>query len=66
MPDDKLNIVRSNTIRLIEWLEQNPKLWRVPSTFFLPEGYTHNKRPKRKKKKKKKKKKLERLSEVTI
>ena len=63
MPDDKLQ-KRTNTIRMIEWLEDNPKLWRVPSTFFLPIGYTHNKRPK--KKKKKKKQNIKPISEVTI
>tara|TARA_B100002019_G_scaffold276896_1_gene276168 strand:+ start:1970 stop:2125 length:156 start_codon:yes stop_codon:yes gene_type:complete len=51
---------------MIEWLENNPKLWRVPSTFFLPIGYTHNKRPKKKKRKKKKKQNIKPVSEVTI
>lgn len=66
MLDDNVIQKRTNTIRMIEWLEDNPKLWRVPSTFFLPMGYTHNKRPKKKKKKKKKKQNIEPISEVTI
>ena len=51
MPDNNIIQKRSNTIRLIEWFEDNPKLWRVPSTFFLPKGYTHNKKSRKKEKK---------------
>ena len=61
MSDDNTIIKRTNTIRMIEWLEDNAKLWRVPSTFFLPIGYTHNKRPKKKKRQTKKS-----MSKVTI
>jgi len=25
-------IKKTNTMRLIEWLESNPKLWRIPTT----------------------------------